>query len=200
MKEDDKKELEETLNKFQELENKFDIQKEMKNIPLKYKKKVPFKEQLDIHKGKIYFLGFLSFVGIALGAMLIGGLIRGKNEFSLFEELKKSEDFLNSVLIVITYLSLLVCLFVSSYYLLYSIYYFRLEGMENTELWNKVKDGKKTKSQIFSIWFVLFFFLFHKSIFLFINNIPDDIWNGWPFIIFLLFSAFVGYFILKKDE
>lgn len=191
---------EDLMDKIQEINRKLklDSKERKKSFP---RKKVPFKEQLinakpDLLKIKYVFY----FIGVGLGAMLIGGLIRGENEFSLFEELKKPEDLLNSILCVILYLNLLVWLFVFSYYLLYSIYYFRLEGMENTELWNKVKEGKKTKSIFFSIWFVLFFFLFHKSIFLFINNMPDDIWNGWPLIVFLIFSALIGYFILKKDD
>ena len=187
-------------DKIQEINRKLklDAKERKKNFP---RKKIPFKEQLINAKPDLLKIKYLFyFIGVVFFVMLIGELIRGEIEFSLFDELKKSDDLLNSVVLVIAYLNLLVWLFVFSYYLLYLIYYFRLEGNENTELWNKVKEAKKTKSIFFSIWFVLFFFLFHKSIFLFINNMPDDIWNGWPLIIFLIFSAFVGYSIFKKDD
>lgn len=66
---------EDLKDKIQEINRKLklDSNERKKNFP---RKKVTFKEQIDIRKGINYVLGFLSFVGICLGAILIGGLIR----------------------------------------------------------------------------------------------------------------------------
>ena len=200
---------EENYKELQELTDKLKLgekewKKEWKKDPNRIKYSFNFKDQLtflkqDLRKGLQIFYFCLFFVGFAWAGLFLKGLIKSEVSFSPFEQITKTEDLLTSIFMILGYLNLLFFLFFLSYEFLYIFYYFRINGnYDKNELWEKLKKVRKQKSILFSTWFVTFFFIFHKSIFSFINNMPGDIWNGWLIGMFLIFSVLVAIAILKK--